>query len=513
MMTTPQVPILNFLRTLRWLDGRPLLEKMEPYRQRILSEAVDTWDAANNRPQYNNALTGRGKKNWKTADGLFFILHRAIAWKTDLGNDCLIVSFDTEQAAECLDLLKKLIRKNPELSKRLSIKSSEILRKDGKGFIRIVSGRDVYGQHGKSFLGLLVNELHTQRDYSLLEGLQHDPHRPDAFTWFESYDTLLRRQNIPMFDMVQRGKAGTDARFYFSWFASDFCTDPGFAGKLTGVERANPSLVFVNGYNEYIEQQRQRLPAHLFRRLHENVGGQPQGAAFAAESILNSIAVGVKVRAPVAGIDYAAAVDMSDGSNDDATMAIGHLDQENRAVLDLVMNQQAGAPFDPLKAVKLFAATSKPYNINRVTLDRFAHNTFSSAFASYGITAVLSELTTHQTYEAFGPRLNSGQIVLLDNADLQNQFLGLTWRGAKIDHAANDHDDLAAAVARLASVLSGEDFDFSALAEANKNAPERTVKANRDWLSQDDRTGGGSVVERLEDSGYFSSGGRRFWNV
>lgn len=164
--------------------------------------------------------------------------------------------------------------------------------------------------------------------------------------------------------------------------------------KSTDVERANPSLKFVDGINSYVEQQRGRLPSHLFRRLHLNQGGQPQGAAFAAESILNAIATNVKVRPPVAGIDYAAAADMSDGSNDDATLAIGHLDQEARVVVDLLINQQCGTPFDPLRTVKLFAATAKPYQIHHVTLDRFAHNTFSSAFASYGITAVLSELLT-----------------------------------------------------------------------------------------------------------------------
>ena len=59
------------------------------------------------------------------------------------------------------------------------------------------------------------------------------------------------------------------------------------------------------------------------------------------------------------------------------------------------------------------------------------------------MSAALSDLTTHQTYEAFGPRLNSGQVVLLDHSDLQNQFLGLVWRGARIDHANNEHDDFA----------------------------------------------------------------------
>lgn len=50
---------------------------------------------------------------------LLVALHSLVAWETPLGNDCLVVSFDLEQSAECLDLVKKLIRANPELSKRL----------------------------------------------------------------------------------------------------------------------------------------------------------------------------------------------------------------------------------------------------------------------------------------------------------------------------------------------------------------------------------------------------------
>jgi len=129
-----QIPVLNFLSTLKWIDRRPLLEVVEPYRQRILTEALDTTEP-DGQPRYNQALTGRGKKCWKTCDMLFAAMHRLIAWKTPLGNDCLIVSFDLEQSSECLDLVKKLIRVNPELQKRLTIKKTEIARRDDKGFL------------------------------------------------------------------------------------------------------------------------------------------------------------------------------------------------------------------------------------------------------------------------------------------------------------------------------------------------------------------------------------------
>jgi hypothetical protein len=58
---------LEFFSLLRWLDGRPLLDTIEPYRRRILTEALFTFDAVGN-PQYNLVLDGRGKRNHKTTD-------------------------------------------------------------------------------------------------------------------------------------------------------------------------------------------------------------------------------------------------------------------------------------------------------------------------------------------------------------------------------------------------------------------------------------------------------------
>jgi len=61
MTQAKQIPVLNFLSTLKWIDRRPLLEVVEPYRQRILSDALDTTNP-DGQPRYNQALTGRGKK-------------------------------------------------------------------------------------------------------------------------------------------------------------------------------------------------------------------------------------------------------------------------------------------------------------------------------------------------------------------------------------------------------------------------------------------------------------------
>ena len=50
------------------------------------------------------------------------------------------------------------------------------------------------------------------------------------------------------------------------------------------------------------------------------------------------------MRYPEPDVEYAAFVDMSGGSNDDAVLAIGHRDADGHAVVDLVTNQGAASP-------------------------------------------------------------------------------------------------------------------------------------------------------------------------
>ena len=58
---------LEFFGHLRWIDERPLMDVIEPYRRRIFMDTLHTFGEGGT-PHYNLALTGRGKKNWKSAD-------------------------------------------------------------------------------------------------------------------------------------------------------------------------------------------------------------------------------------------------------------------------------------------------------------------------------------------------------------------------------------------------------------------------------------------------------------
>jgi len=124
----------------------------------------------------------------------------------------------------------------------------------------------------------------------------------------------------------------------------------------------------------------------------------------------------------------------------------------NRAVLDLVATQTGRPPFNPRDAVRKFAGILKEYRISAVTGDRYAGETFVQDFQAHAVSYRLSVLTKSQIYEAIEPRINAGEIELLDVSRLTEQLLGLVARGTKIDHLPGDHDDLANAAAGVLSL-------------------------------------------------------------
>lgn len=261
-MTIPKAaglapPVLSVFDRLRWLDGRPLLDVIEPYRRRFFTRFFDERDAEG-RLRYNLALAGRAKKNWKTADlglGALFCLVTDTSAAYD--SECYILANDGDQARDDLALVKKLVQANGALLDWLTIRRDLIERKDGRGFLAILPAGDVIGSHGKSYRFVGYDEIHGLRSWDLLEAMQPDPHRLDAQQWITSYASIIHRPGVPLFDLLQRGKAETDSRMLFSWYGADFTTDANFVS-TTPEERANPSRGSWAD-PEYLTQQARRL--------------------------------------------------------------------------------------------------------------------------------------------------------------------------------------------------------------------------------------------------------------
>ena len=433
-----QVNPLTFVRHLLWVDGHtPLIDTIEPYRQDIFTTALSTF-RVDGHPQYRRVLTGRAKKSFKTTDAVLAALYKLFAWQAagGKGNQVYFVASDLGQANDDLDLAKKLVRQNPMLADAVLIKSNLIELRDGTGFIEILPAKDAQGLHGKTYLFLVVDELHTQKDYKLLEALELDRTRPDAMQWFASYASMYRHKGVPLVDIQKQHETNADQRLYVSWYSGS-------------IEEACPSLNTPYGPTmEDIEDARRSLPSWIFRRLYLNLPGQPDDAAFDAEKVEDAVVAKRIVLPPERGVLSTAFCDLSGGGGDDATLAIAH-ETNGVAVLDCLIDQgpRTNGTFSPEETVKKFSDTLKAYGCTSVTGDRYAAQWPIRAFAKYGIDYRPAELNRSQLYAAFEPLLNSGRVELLDHPKLIQQLIGLIRKGEKIDHASGDHDDHANSVA------------------------------------------------------------------
>jgi hypothetical protein len=112
-------------------------------------------------------------------------------------------------------------------------------------------------------------------------------------------------------------------------------------------------------------------------------------------------------------------------------------------VLDGVWDQGAACPFNPRHAVGRLAGILKQYGVGVVFGDKYAGETFVQDFAGYGVHYEVSNLPASDLYAAFEPVLNAGLVALVDDTLVEQQLLGLIWKGAKITHPSGEHDDHA----------------------------------------------------------------------
>ncbi|SEE37331.1 hypothetical protein SAMN05444161_5569 [Rhizobiales bacterium GAS191] len=437
---------LQFFAGLRWIDGRsPLLDTIEPYRREIFTKALDTF-APDGTPQFNMVLAGRAKKNWKSTDLVLAALYCVMIRESPQGSDALVLANDEEQAGNDLDLAKKLVAVNPTLAGELEVLQKEIRRRDGKGSLMILPAGDVKGLHGRSAAFIGYDEIWALKNFDLFEALAPDPTRY-CLQWITSYDTIYTSNDVPLVALKASGWANDDSKLLFSWYSGDKCTDPAFA-ELEPELRANPSISSWAEGRAYLAQQRKRLPTSKYRRLHLNLPGAVNGAFLDQGVVADSIVTGRNRMMRLDGVRYHGFVDMSGGSNDEAVLAITHYDPDrNVTVLDSIMSQLGPLPFNPRDAVKRFAAELKAWGITHVTGDNFAGSTFKLDFLRENIIYDQCPVSASSLYELLEPRLNAGELELLDNAKLQEQLISLVVRGSKVTHAANSHDDWSNALA------------------------------------------------------------------
>lgn len=167
---------------------------------------------------------------------------------------------------------------------------------------------------------------------------------------------------------------------------------------------------------------------------------------------------------------YSAFCDVSGGRSDDAALAIGHVGHDAKVVIDLVRSWPA--PHSPETVVGEMCDVIRRYAIDRVIGDNYSAEWAKNAFEVRGIrydratssdwnhnAAAKVTKSRSQLYLELLPRLCSGEIELLDNEKLINQFASLerkTRSGGRdtVDHPPGGHDDLSNAVAGVADAVA-----------------------------------------------------------
>jgi hypothetical protein len=162
-------------------------------------------------------------------------------------------------------------------------------------------------------------------------------------------------------------------------------------------------------------------------------------------------------------------------------------------VLDRVLDQGARPPLDPREAVPRFSTELQAYGVAAVTCDRYAGETFWFDFERAGIACHVSDRSASELYEAFEPLLNAHCVLLLDVPTLEQQLLGLCWRGGKITHPAGGHDDWACAscgapLAADAAAPLSEDERVATLTSGRRAGDDEDVDLETgiepDWSSE-----------------------------
>lgn len=161
-------------------------------------------------------------------------------------------------------------------------------------------------------------------------------------------------------------------------------------------------------------------------------------------------------RPPEARWRYFGFVDPSGGSSDAMTLAIGHREGA-QVVIDAT--REIRPPFSPESTVTDFARLLKSYRVGTVFGDRYAGEWPREQFRKHGVTYAISPKPKSDLFRDLLPLLNASTITLPKNDRLVAQLVGLERRVSRsgrdsIDHGPGQHDDLANAVAGVASIMS-----------------------------------------------------------
>jgi hypothetical protein len=315
------------------------------------------------------------KKVAKSTTGAIAGLHHLVA-EADEPEDRLIglASYDEEQAGIVFNAAAQIVKRHPWLEQNIRVLRGEMVYverlvdpRTGGSYTREHRlrqlARDAKGTHGEPWSAVIRDELWSEPDHSMSEALIPSPTRQRPFVLYLSYAPLktMMRPGVPMYDVLQRAKAGDPSLFYSYIGGSD--EDASW--------RVCPWITPA-----WIEDQRRLFAASpsRFRRvvLNEEVAGDGDSLLTAEEvqaatdRTLQPATKGQPGTLYYAGLDLGVTVDH-------AAFVIVHLDADCRVVVDLckVWRGSKDAPVSFLEVEQYIVEAAQRFKIDRLTVDQW----------------------------------------------------------------------------------------------------------------------------------------------
>jgi hypothetical protein len=176
------------------------------------------------------------------------------------------------------------------------------------------------------------------------------------------------------------------------------------------------------------------------------------------EAIQAVVVPGLHSLPPQDQFQYSCFTDPSGGRVDQFSMCVGHIERE-KIVVDQIRGWRP--PLDPSEIVGEVKKICTQYRVARVMGDRYGAAWVSSAFEKIGLRYEVCPLVKSDLYLALEGIINMRRVELPDNKQLISELRNLERRRGpsgkdKIDHPPRGSDDLANAVAGLATMLNKE---------------------------------------------------------
>jgi hypothetical protein len=304
---------LPFIEDMVVLENGKLIE-LEDWQRKVIKEAFQRDKNGNLR--FNIILLSVPKKNGKTTLMAACLLWALFAHTPNAEVYCL--SGDIQQGKIAFDKVAKMIMRNPLLRDSCKIMKNEIYVPETDSIFRVLS-TDSPTNHGvnASFVG--IDELwqfegtKDEAGRELWYAMTHSPTR-EAVTMVTTY--AGSDENSILGELYHNGIKKSDPKQYTFWSHDNLSK-------------------WVS--KEYLEQQRMRMPAQIFQRLHENRWTQGANAFITRAELEKCID---QTRKPQLGgkdnIKYYLAVDLG-LTRDRTVLTVCHKsDADNLVYLDYI---------------------------------------------------------------------------------------------------------------------------------------------------------------------------------